>query len=81
MEEIAYALYKKHGIVTDTIGGFAGPSSETQQKLKNTADAGGGSFTAAVDYDTVRDAIVQSAVETSKTVDFYSTCHSRQLIQ
>ena len=65
MEEIAYALYKKHGIVTDTIGGFAGTqASETQQKLKNTADAGGGSFTAAVDYDTVRDAIVQSAVET-----------------
>ena len=65
MEEIAYALYKKHGIVTDTIGGFAGTqASETQQKLQNTASAGGGSFTAAVDYDTVRDAIVQSAVET-----------------
>ena len=35
-----------------------------KSKSSKIQDAGGGSFTAAVDYDTVRDAIVQSAVET-----------------
>ena len=43
MEEAAFALYKKYGIITDTIGGFSGAQAETTKtKLENTAFAGGG---------------------------------------
>ena len=64
MEEAAFALYKKYGIITDTIGGFSGTQAETTKtKLENTAKAGGGSFASASSYDTVRDAFQNSAGE------------------
>lgn len=64
MEEAAFALYEKYGIITDTIGGFSGTQAvETKEKLENTAKAGGGSFASASSYDTVRDAFQNSAVE------------------
>jgi type IV pilus assembly protein PilY1 len=62
MEEAAFALYKKYGIITDTIGGFSGAQAETTKtKLENTAFAGGGSFASASSYDTVRDAFQNTA--------------------
>jgi type IV pilus assembly protein PilY1 len=62
MEEAAFALYKKYGIITDTIGGFSGAQAETTKtKLENTARAGGGSFASASSYDTVRDAFQNTA--------------------
>ena len=64
MEELAYYLFKEHGIITDTIGGFTGASATLETKLDNTAKAGGGQFYPADNYQAIKNALIDSAVET-----------------
>ncbi|MEQ3693565.1 MAG: PilC/PilY family type IV pilus protein [Thalassolituus sp.] len=64
MEELAYYLFKKHGIITDTIGGFTGASATLETKLDNTAKAGGGKFYPADNYQAIKNALLDSSVET-----------------
>jgi type IV pilus assembly protein PilY1 len=64
MEEFAYYLFTEYGIITDTIGGFTGASIDLETKLNNTATAGGGKFYPADNYQAIKDALLDSSVET-----------------
>lgn len=73
MEELAYYLFMEHEIITDTIGGFTGASTDLETKLDNTAKAGGGNFYPADDYQAIKDALINSSVETIITPSTFTS--------
>ena len=63
-EELAYYLYNFDSVVVDTIGGFTSASTAASIKLENIAAAGGGTFYPASNYEDIKNALLDSAVQT-----------------
>ena len=72
-EELAYYLARNdhrpdvggiQNITFDTIGGFLGDNNSAQQKLRNIAEAGQGTFYAVDDYSSIRESLTQAVTST-----------------
>ena len=72
-EELAYYMNNEHGIVVDTIGGFTGAGSSGSEKLQSIADGGRGTFYPADNYEEIKNALLNSAVETLTNPGSYTS--------
>ncbi len=63
-EELAYYMKSEYGITVDTIGGFTSSGSAATTKLEDIAEAGGGKFYPADDYLDIKNALLESSVQT-----------------
>lgn len=63
-EELANNLFQANNIIIDTIGGFTSANDSAETKLRDIALAGGGDFYPASDYQAIKEALLDSAVET-----------------
>ena len=63
-EELAYYLFHNDEVIVDTIGGFTSAGNAAAIKLEDIANAGGGTFYPASNYEDIKNALLDSAVQT-----------------
>ena len=72
-EELAWYLFNHDKVIVDTIGGFTSASTAASVKLENIAAAGGGTFYPASNYEDIKGALLDSAVQTLITPSSFTS--------